>query len=133
MNDRGGTSSHRLMALPLLSGAAGRLEPVEDGRFRRALLIPEGIAVRLPLVGENGEPADHPVADQAAQPVVASHLSRPGQQAVCRGVVAARSQSKARATRSSARLPSPNSSQSTTPVIRAPSVRTFDRFRSLWA
>jgi hypothetical protein len=45
------------MALPLPSGAAGRLEPVEDGRFRRALLIPEGIAVRLPLVGENGEPA----------------------------------------------------------------------------
>jgi hypothetical protein len=45
--------------------------------------------VRLPLVGKNGEPADGPVADQAAQPVVASHLSRPGQQAVCRGAVAA--------------------------------------------
>lgn len=64
-------------------------QPVEDGRDRRALRIPEGMAVRLPLVGINGEPADHPVADQAAQPVVASHLSRPGQQAVGCGVVAA--------------------------------------------
>ena len=42
-------------------------------------------------------------------------------------------QSRARAIRSSARLPSPNSSQSTTPVIFSPSVRMLDRFRSLWA
>ena len=71
------------------SGPVGRLEPVEDGRSRRALLIPEGIAVCLTLAGENGEPADDPVADQAAQPVAASHLSRPGQQAVSGGAVAA--------------------------------------------
>src|SRR6185312_171254 len=71
------------------SDPVGRLEPVEDGRSRRAPLIPEGIAVCLTLVGENGEPADYPVADQAAQPGVACHLSRLGQQAVCGGAVAA--------------------------------------------
>ena len=51
-----------------MAGAAGRQEPVEDGRFGCAFFIPKGIAVRLPLVGENGEPADYPVAEQAAQP-----------------------------------------------------------------
>jgi hypothetical protein len=35
-----------------------------------------------------GEPGDRAVADQAAQSIAASHLRRPGQQAVCRGVVA---------------------------------------------
>jgi hypothetical protein len=44
------------MTLPLLSGAAGRLKPVEDGRFRGALRINEGIAVRLPLVGKTASP-----------------------------------------------------------------------------
>jgi hypothetical protein len=34
-----------------------------------------------------GECGDCPVADQAAQPVTAGHLGRPGQQPVCRGMV----------------------------------------------
>src|SRR6185312_10148157 len=85
------------------SDPVGRLEPVEDGRSRRAPLIPEGIAVCLTLVGENGEPADYPVADQAAQPVVAGHLRRPGQQAGCGGAGPRSSQSTARAARSRAR------------------------------
>ena len=40
-------------------------------------------------MGESGEAADYPVAEQAAQPVVADHLSRPGQQPVGGGALAA--------------------------------------------
>ena len=71
------------------SGGAGHLKPVEDRRDRCALLIPERIAVCLPLAGEVGERRDRPVADQAAQSVGASHLRRTGQQAICAGVVPA--------------------------------------------
>jgi len=66
-----------------------RLKPVEARRDGRAPFIGQGIAVRLPLAGEMGEPGDRLVAEQAAQPVVASHPGRPGQQAVRRGVAAA--------------------------------------------
>ena len=54
-----------------------------------ALIYAAAHAVRLSLVGESGEAADYPVAEQAAQPVVADHLSRPGQQPVGGGALAA--------------------------------------------
>ena len=79
------------------------------------------------------DPADYPIADQAAQPVVAGHLRRPGQQAVCGGAVAALLAVHGEGDQVQRAAASPSSSQSTTPVIRAPPVRTFDRFRSLRA
>jgi hypothetical protein len=95
--------------------------------------FPRGIAVRLTLVGISGEPADDAVADQAADPVVASHRSPPGQQAVCGGAVATALAVHGEGDEVKCAAAKPELIQSTTPVIRAPSVRTFDRFRSLWA
>ena len=48
---------------------SARMKPVEDGQRGSAHFVLQGIAVRLPLVGEMGEPGDCTVADQAAQPV----------------------------------------------------------------